>query len=79
MWQDVRRRVLTGGGVLQFSQLCLTSKMSHGYGWRGSCAAGDVTDMAVGSGALLGRLVRFRKNAHFEVPIATWRLLEAGR
>src|SRR3954451_17874986 len=32
----------------------LTSKMSHGYGWRGSCAARDVTDMAVGSGALLG-------------------------
>src|SRR5437762_2161545 len=34
------------------SGYCLTSKMSHGYGWRGSCAAGDVTDMAVGSGAL---------------------------
>src|ERR1043165_4211354 len=22
--------------------ICRTSKMSHGYGWRGSCAAGDV-------------------------------------
>src|ERR1044071_7083806 len=28
--------------------------MSHDHGWRGSCAAGDVTDMVVGSGALLG-------------------------
>ena len=36
---------------------CLTLKMSHDYGWRGSCAAGDVTAMVVGSGALLGSLV----------------------
>ena len=28
--------------------------MSHDGGWRGSCAAGDVTDVVVGSGALLG-------------------------
>ena len=28
--------------------------MSHAYGWRGSCAAGDVTDVVVGSGALFG-------------------------
>jgi len=34
--------------------LCRTLKMSHGYGWRGSCAAGGVTDMAVGSGVWLG-------------------------
>src|SRR5215831_3279058 len=33
---------------------CPTSKMSHDYGWRDSCAAGGVTDMVVGSGALLG-------------------------
>src|SRR5437762_3236902 len=35
---------------------CLTSKMSHDYGRRDSCAAGGVTDMVVGSGALLGVL-----------------------
>src|SRR5262249_31082450 len=40
----------------QHSRFCLTSKMSHAYGWRGSCAAGDVTAVGVGSGALLGRL-----------------------
>src|ERR1041384_3048724 len=28
--------------------------MSHDYGWRDSCAAGGVTDMVVGSSALLG-------------------------
>src|SRR5438552_2836124 len=28
--------------------------MSHDYGWRDSCAAGGVTAMVVGSGALLG-------------------------
>ena len=38
----------------QTSKDCPTSKMSHDYGWRGSCAAGGVTDMVVGSGALLG-------------------------
>src|SRR5690349_20931191 len=37
------------------SMFCPTSKMSHDYGWRGSCAAGDVTDVVVGSSALLGR------------------------
>ena len=33
-----------------------TFQMSHDRGWRGSCAAGDVTAMVVGSGALLGRI-----------------------
>src|SRR5437773_12419225 len=28
--------------------------MSHDYGWRDSCAAGGVTAIGVGSGALLG-------------------------
>ena len=33
---------------------CLTSKMSHAYGRRGSCAAGGVTVIGVGSSAWLG-------------------------
>jgi hypothetical protein len=32
--------------------------MSHGYGWRDSCAAGGVTDMAVGSGGWFGLFKR---------------------
>src|SRR5438034_5110278 len=44
-------------GPFNLGGLCLTSKMSHDYGWRGSCAAGDVTAMVVGSGALLGPLL----------------------
>src|SRR5690242_9473851 len=34
----------------------LTFQVSHGYGWRGSCAAGGVTAMAVGSDDWLGIL-----------------------
>ena len=32
--------------------IALTSKMSHDYGSRGFCAAGGVTAVVVGSGAL---------------------------
>jgi len=46
--------LLTDSGTLQCDDLCLTIQMSHDYGWRDSCAAGGVTAMVVGSGALLG-------------------------
>src|SRR5438093_3724029 len=48
---------MTGGEIdaAVFLLFRLTSKMSHDYGWRDSCAAGGVTAMVVGSGALLGR------------------------
>src|SRR5437762_724593 len=50
----VRRRGLGERSNTFWWKFCLTSKMSHDYGWRGSCAAGGVTAMVVGSGALLG-------------------------
>src|SRR5688500_13406912 len=52
--------------------------MSHDYGWRGSCAAGDVTDVVVGSGALLalfsiGEILppttRFRHTLQYRIPL----------
>src|ERR1043166_55220 len=39
--------------------------MSHDYGWRDSCAAGGVTAIVVGSGALLGIL-----SSGFSIPAA---------
>ena len=39
--------------LIQRIIFCTTLKMSHDYGWRGSCAAGGVTAIVVGSGAWL--------------------------
>src|SRR5206468_3945439 len=46
----------------------LTLKMSHAYSRRGSCFAGDVTAMGVGSGALLGCLGLEEKSGFMCVP-----------
>jgi hypothetical protein len=63
--------------------------MSHGYGWRDSCAAGGVTDMAVGSGdwLALSNLIdnfavsRYIFSANLEVPRHTIdaKEVQAGR
>jgi hypothetical protein len=43
----------TSEGFLSF--VCLTSKMSHGDDWHGTCPARPVTSIGIGSSALLGQ------------------------
>ena len=50
------------------AHLCRTLQMSHGHGWRDSCAAGGVTDMAVGSGDWFGLLALIAYFCHAIAP-----------
>src|SRR5437870_4600794 len=55
--------------------------MSHACGRRGSCSAGDVAAIGVGSGALLGRFGLWRSDGAMCAPSkhATVRSVEHGR